>query len=285
MTNPSIDWNKGFPATDGPGASGFFEPGWSGELMVQMTIIVPDDGQDYWFMWWQEYGGSEYQKLLSPGQNDLSFTLDNTSSDYGLVRALVFRDGGTSGVNVTIPEAPILSVPSGLVAEDDEATTSAGTPVTVDVLANDTYGDEPVSLSDLDGPPTIETQPQNGTVAVNADGTITYTPNPGFTGTDTFEYRITTPEPEPSCPEIWSSNGGFEMAELWSQIPAFGEFGGNGFYLINGSVGIAFWSSDGEYAYPDVGEEYPDCGHLGEWIMSWGDSTGEQCVIWENVCS
>lgn len=175
--------------------------------------------------------------------------------------------------------------PDALVANDDEATTNANTPVTVDVLANDTLGDEPVTLSDLDGPPTIETQPQNGTVAVNADGTITYTPNPGFTGTDTFEYRITTPEPEPSCPEIWSSNGGFEMAELWSQIPAFGEFGGNGFYLINGSVGIAFWSSDGEYAYPDVGEDYPDCGHLGEWIMSWGEGTGEQCVIWENGCS
>src|SRR5690625_3322333 len=183
MTNPSVDWNKGFPATNSPGVSGYFEPGWSGEIMVQMSIIVPDDGQDYEFRWWQEYGGSEYQKDLIPGQNDLSFTLGNTSSDVGRVRALVFVNSGTFGVKVTIPEAPVLSVPSGLVASDDEAPTSADTPVTVDVLANDTFNDEPVTLDQLEGPPTIDQQPANGTVSVAPDGKNTYTPNPGFAGT------------------------------------------------------------------------------------------------------
>jgi hypothetical protein len=32
------------------------------------------------------------------------------------------------------------------------------------------------------------TEPSNGTVTVNADGSFTYTPNAGFTGTDTFTY-------------------------------------------------------------------------------------------------
>ena len=86
-----------------------------------------------------------------------------------------------------------------LVANDDEATTSADTPVTVDVLANDTFNDEPVTLDQLEGPPTIDQQPANGTVSVAPDGKITYTPNPGFAGTDEFVYRIATPEPpEPS---------------------------------------------------------------------------------------
>lgn len=196
MTNPSINWSDSFPATDGPGINGYFAQDWSGELMVQMTIIVPDDGQEYGFRWWQQYGGSRYEKLLSPGQNDLSFTLDNASSDFDLIRALVFRGGGTSGVNVTIPEAPVLSVPSGLVASDDEATTSANTPVTVDVLANDTFNDEPVALEQLEGPPTIHEQPANGTVSVAPDGKITYTPNPGFDGEDEFVYRIAKPKPE-----------------------------------------------------------------------------------------
>jgi hypothetical protein len=39
---------------------------------------------------------------------------------------------------------------------------------------------------------TGNTVPANGTVgAVNADGTFTYTPNAGFSGTDTFQYTIT----------------------------------------------------------------------------------------------
>ena len=199
MTNPSIDWSKDFPVTDGPGINGYFEPGWSGELMVQMTIIVPDDGESYSFRWWQQNGGSEYQQDLMPGQNDLSFVLGDAGDEYGFIRALVWRGATTTGVNVTIPEAPVLSVPSGLVAEDDEATTSAETPVTVDVLANDTFNDEPVTLDQLEGPPTIDQQPANGTVSVAPDGKITYTPNPGFAGTDEFVYRIATPEPpEPS---------------------------------------------------------------------------------------
>jgi Esterase-like activity of phytase/Bacterial Ig domain len=35
------------------------------------------------------------------------------------------------------------------------------------------------------------TDPTNGTLTVNADGTIAYTPNAGFTGTDTFTYTAT----------------------------------------------------------------------------------------------
>ncbi len=35
----------------------------------------------------------------------------------------------------------------------------------------------------------VETQPQHGTLDLAADGTFVYTPNDGFTGTDTFTYR------------------------------------------------------------------------------------------------
>ncbi|PIB22931.1 hypothetical protein BFP77_16570 [Maribacter sp. 4U21] len=37
--------------------------------------------------------------------------------------------------------------------------------------------------------------PLNGTVVVNADGTFTYTPNPGFAGTDVFEVEVCLPAP------------------------------------------------------------------------------------------
>lgn len=50
------------------------------------------------------------------------------------------------------------------------------------VLAND---------ADLDGSPLtaqIRTQPGSGTLSLNADGSFSYTPNPGFVGTDSFTY-------------------------------------------------------------------------------------------------
>ncbi len=36
------------------------------------------------------------------------------------------------------------------------------------------------------------TNGSHGTVVINADGTVTYTPNPGFFGTDTFTYTATS---------------------------------------------------------------------------------------------
>ena len=90
----------------------------------------------------------------------------------------------------------VLSAPAGiLTANPDSATTLAATAVNVPVLANDTLDGSPVALGDLTGPPTIVTQPAQGTAVVQPDGTITYTPPAGFCGQVTFEYQI---EPEGS---------------------------------------------------------------------------------------
>jgi hypothetical protein len=70
------------------------------------------------------------------------------------------------------------------VANDDADTTQEGTPVIIDVLAND---------SDVDGDPltvTAVTEPANGTASINPDNTVTYTPDGGFTGDDTFTYTV-----------------------------------------------------------------------------------------------
>ncbi|MFF3064948.1 Ig-like domain-containing protein [Oerskovia sp. NPDC057915] len=67
-------------------------------------------------------------------------------------------------------------------AVDDHATTQASTPVTVDVLANDSY-------APVDGTITT-TVPGHGTATV-VDGKVVYTPADGFVGTDTFTYTMT----------------------------------------------------------------------------------------------
>jgi hypothetical protein len=78
----------------------------------------------------------------------------------------------TTTVTVTVTSPPPLALP-------DAAATPAGTPLTLTVLAND-------SGSSL----RITTPSANGTVTQGA-GTVTYTPNAGFVGMDSFTYTIT----------------------------------------------------------------------------------------------
>ena len=72
-------------------------------------------------------------------------------------------------------------------AEDDFAETQRNVAVAISVLDND---------SDPDGDPldpgSVEaTQPaRGGTVIVNTNGSITYTPKKNFRGTDTFTYTV-----------------------------------------------------------------------------------------------
>jgi hypothetical protein len=99
-------------------------------------------------------------------------------------------DGETSTatVAVTVTNAVPLAV-------DDVATTHMGTPVTVDVLANDQLGDTPTTI-------TAVTDGANGTVVDNGDGTVTYTPSAGFIGADTFTYTITDADGETSTANV-----------------------------------------------------------------------------------
>lgn len=79
-----------------------------------------------------------------------------------------------------IPHA--LAAPT--VANDDSATTIVDTAVTIAVLANDTDADgDQLFLSNF-------TYPTNGTVQWNPGYTVTYTPNAGYVGTDSFTYNV-----------------------------------------------------------------------------------------------
>lgn len=83
----------------------------------------------------------------------------------------------TTCQNVQLNRAPA--------AINDEASTTEDSPVSVNVLMNDTDPDgDPIEI--------VETsQPSNGVVSVNPDGSLTYTPNENFNGTDSFTYTIT----------------------------------------------------------------------------------------------
>jgi len=72
------------------------------------------------------------------------------------------------------------------VANDDSNTTPEDTPVSTNVVANDTDVDGTVVSSTV----AIVSGPSNGSVVNNGDGTVTYTPNANFNGSDTYTYTV-----------------------------------------------------------------------------------------------
>ncbi|MGL1258693.1 tandem-95 repeat protein, partial [Vibrio parahaemolyticus] len=71
--------------------------------------------------------------------------------------------------------------------EADKTTVVEDTPTIIKVLGNDTFEDDGkvVSLDANNGP-------ANGTVSVNPDGSVTYTPNDNYHGIDSFTYIVTS---------------------------------------------------------------------------------------------
>ncbi|TAE23168.1 MAG: tandem-95 repeat protein [Oscillatoriales cyanobacterium] len=88
---------------------------------------------------------------------------------------------GAVAVNFNVTNQP----PAG---QTDNYSTSLDTALNVSAIAGVLGND-----SDLDGDPltaTLSTGPKNGKVDFKADGSFSYTPNPGFAGTDIFSYSI-----------------------------------------------------------------------------------------------
>ena len=85
---------------------------------------------------------------------------------------------------VPTPEPAPVPENAAPVAIDDMATTPQDVPVEINILSND---------SDLDGDTltVIDAQSENGTVTINPDGTVVFTPDNGFTGLGTITYTIT----------------------------------------------------------------------------------------------
>ncbi|SDY36167.1 conserved repeat domain-containing protein, partial [Lysobacter sp. yr284] len=110
------------------------------------------------------------------------------SYGYTICEKLNPTNCATAKVSVTVQ-------PNKVTANPDTAQTNQQTPVTVNVIGNDTVTGAPLDPASL----TIVGEPANGTVTCAA-GACTYTPKQFFAGTDTFTYRVCdTSSPTPVC--------------------------------------------------------------------------------------
>ena len=119
---------------------------------------------------------------------DVAYNLNTGSSFYS-------RSGQPSGGNqkpleqfLTTTGIPANCLPP--LANPDTASTAAGISKTIIVLANDKANDGTLATLTNITTPIITALPTKGTVLVNLDGSIKYTPNLGSSGTDTFIYSI-----------------------------------------------------------------------------------------------
>jgi filamentous hemagglutinin family protein len=92
---------------------------------------------------------------------------------------------GTSNPVVTTGTVTVIVGNALPQPKDDVVTTLISSPVSGNVLANDTDPDLDTLTVVLDGTP-----PEHGTVTLNTDGTFTYTPDNGYVGQDTFTYEV-----------------------------------------------------------------------------------------------
>ncbi|WP_061008599.1 tandem-95 repeat protein [Vibrio sp. CUB2] len=125
-------------------------------------------------------GNSNIQVSIVDGIATITPTADWNGSEE-----LTFTATDPSGLEVSQTVDFTVNAVADIVA--DSADIVEDTPTILDVLDNDSFeGQSPVvSVESGDGP-------TNGSVVVNDDGTITYTPNQDYNGADEFTYTVTS---------------------------------------------------------------------------------------------
>ncbi|MWF17384.1 Ig-like domain-containing protein [Escherichia coli] len=114
---------------------------------------------------------------------DGSYTFVPVADWNGTVPTVTYRvvDGRTNGATTAQLKITVTPVKD---AFDDSLTTHAGTPVTIDVFANDKFSNGDKAI-------TGKTNGAYGTVSIS-NGQVIYTPTSGYVGTDTFTYTVTS---------------------------------------------------------------------------------------------
>ncbi|KQO65189.1 Ig-like domain-containing protein [Curtobacterium sp. Leaf261] len=140
------------------------------------AVLANDDGT-----------GISVRSVTKPGHGDASVAPDGTlqyvstsgfSGTDTFTYTIVDKTGGTATATVTITVTPR--------AVHDEVGVPAGSTLTTTAATGVLANDLGVGLT-----VTAHTEPTHGALTIQTDGSYTYTPVDGFSGTDTFSYTLT----------------------------------------------------------------------------------------------
>lgn len=112
------------------------------------------------------------------------YEINNYSTPSPTYQAALIGEGGLAGndgASCSLAASAIVPIAAG----NDSYTVKSGETLTIPASQGLLNNDVPEGV-------TVDsyTQPTNGTVVVNPDGSFTYTPSAGFVGTDNFTYTI-----------------------------------------------------------------------------------------------
>lgn len=153
-------------------------------LQGQHMTLVAEDGNAY------PWTRKQYSVFLAAGKTkDAIFTpaANGSYPVYDRRLRLTNAPGAPGGLQATLAVAAAVPGPTAnddlaTVDEDSLSTTPANT---IAVLANDLPLNQINSATVAIGSPAV-----NGQAVANIDGTVTYTPNPDFSGADDFTYTV-----------------------------------------------------------------------------------------------
>jgi hypothetical protein len=131
-----------------------------------------------------------YTVVESPSHGSLSGTAPNVTytpkPNFNGSDSFTFKvSDETTQSDAAIVSITVMSANDTPNAKDDSARTLEDTPIkAIDVLGNDTDADDDQLTT------SAVTQGRNGSVTINADNTLSYSPKANFYGTDSFTYTI-----------------------------------------------------------------------------------------------
>jgi RNA polymerase sigma factor (sigma-70 family) len=132
-------------------------------------------------------GSTELPTTTAPDEPISSTTLPEATTTTVPETTATTSPAATTTTEAVVPPPATTTVPPPAppVANDDTATVDEDGSVTIDVLTNDTGdGLDPASVA-------VTSDPASGSAAENPTGTVTYTPDPGRSGEDSFTYSVT----------------------------------------------------------------------------------------------
>lgn len=170
---------------DGPGGAFVVDAGSTVTLAASDLTSNDSDAEDGTPAGVVTIAGSvENGSIVNNGDQTFDFSHDGSAATTAYFQ---YQVADADGVVSNLATVNLTVVPSqdGPTAMDDSVVTDPGVAIIVGVTDNDLPGDNPLDPSSV----TISKGASHGEVEVAGD-VLTYTPDPGFTGIDEFDYNV-----------------------------------------------------------------------------------------------